>query len=320
MFKKVLILLVIIFGVSFMVHNAYHYPVNAGYDAGLHLRYTKIVSHQWRIPTFEETRENYNPPLFYLTSGLIGRLSSFISGQEFFTALKTWQYVSIFLASLSLYFWSLIIKKLHPKNKFLHAGFLVLLFSLPVFHKTIVMFSIETWFLFTTSLTFWFLINYFLNKPNLKNTLILSLLLTINFLTRMSAIVLLITVLAAFFGLIIQKKISLKKALVLITLLLSINLASTAWFYLGRPSQEVYGVGEGGQPTTPFFKRQPLSFYLDVPFKFMMTYPMRLTTPLNKLIPIYYSEFWGDFWNYYSQRRFGISVQARKQVSLTKPD
>ena len=45
----------------------------------------------------------------------------------------------------------------------------------------------------------------------------------------------------------------------------------------------------------------------------MMTYPIRLSTPLNHIVPIYYSEFWGDFWNYYSQRRFGISVEARRK-------
>jgi len=296
-----------------MVHNAYFYPINAGYDASLHLRYADIVSHQWRIPTFKESRENYNPPLFYLASGLTGRIAQNLTNQEYLSAIKVWQYVSIILATVSLYLWYLIIKKLHPKNNFLQISFLVLLFSLPVFHKTIVMFSIETWFLFTTSVSFWFLITHFLSKPNLKNTFILSLLLVVNLLTRMSAIVLLITVLAAFLGLIFNKKLSFKKAFLFFCLLLVIIFGLTSWFYLGRPSQEIYGVGEGGEVEIPFFKRQPISFYLDVPFKFMMTHPIRLTDPLNKLIPIYYSEFWGDFWNYYSQRRFGISVIARKK-------
>jgi 4-amino-4-deoxy-L-arabinose transferase-like glycosyltransferase len=313
MVKKIIIIISIIFSLGFMFRNAYHYPVNAGYDAWLHLRYANIVSHQWRIPTFQESRENYNPPLFYLISGLTGRIAQKITNQEYFSAIKAWQYLSIFLATTSLYLWHLIVKKLHPKNKFLQAGFLVLLFSVPVFHKTIVMFSIETWFLFTTSLTFWFLINRFIDKVNLKNTIILSLLLAINFLTRMTAIILLATVLVAFLGLVIKKKISLKKTVALVSLMLVIILSSSSWFYFGRNSQEVYGVGEGGELTTPFFKRQPVSFYLDVPFKFMMTHPIRLSDPLNKLIPIYYSEFWGDFWNYYSQRRFGISVQARKK-------
>jgi len=321
MIRKTIIYLVILVGLIFLFFNAYHYPVNAGYDFKLHSTYAKIISHEWRIPVFEETRENYNPPLFYLTSGLIGRLSSYITGQDFITALKAWQYFSVILASLSIYFWFLIIKKLHPKNKPLQVSFLVLLFSLPVFHKTIVMFSIETWFLFTTSLSFWFLINHFLNKPNLKNTFILSLLVVVNLLTRMSAIVLLITVLAAFIGLIIQKKLHLKKAILLTGLLISIILTSTGWFYLGRDSKEIFGVGEGGAPDIPFFKRQPISFYLDVPFKYMMTHPIRHEIPINKLIPIYYSEFWGDWWNYYSQRRFNISVEARKKDHyLTSPE
>lgn len=313
MVKKIILIIVIALGLGFMFHNAYFYPVTAGYDAWLHLRYADTVSHQWRIPTFEETRENYNPPLFYLVSGLTGRLAQKLTNQDYFTAIKGWQYVSILLATVSLYLWFLIVKKLHPEDKLFQAGFIIILFSLPVFHKTIVMFSIETWFLFTTSLSFWFLITRFIDKPNLRNTLFLSLLLVINFLTRMSAVVLLITVAVALISLFIKKKISLKKMVLVSSLISFIIYCSTSWFYLGRNSQEVYGVGEGGELTIPFFKRQPISFYLDVPFKFMMTHPIRLTEPLNKLIPIYYSEFWGDFWNYYSQRRFGISVEARKK-------
>jgi len=58
-----------------------------------------------------------------------------------------------------------------------------------------------------------------------------------------------------------------------------------------------------------------LAYYLDVPFKYMMTYPfrqdVRFSHPLNKFIPIYYSTFWGDYWNYYIQQRFNIDYQAR---------
>ena len=314
MVKKIILSLVLIFGLSFIFHNAYQYPVDAGYDAWLHMRYAKIISHHWRIPDLTETREAYNPPLFYLTSGLVGRLTSNISGQDFFVSLKAWQYVSVFLAAISLYLWLLIVKKLHPHNQPLQAAFVLLLFSLPVFHKTIVMFSIESFFLFTVSLAFWYLITQYLPQPTIKKTIILALIAVINLLTRLSALVLFITLITALMP--VTKKISvIKKSLKPLLIFCLVCLLGAGWFYFGSHRQDIYGVGEGGEPDIAFFKRQPLAFYTDIPFRLIITHPIRISkhTPLNRLIPIYYSELWGDWWNYYSQRRFNVSVEARKQ-------
>ena len=296
-----------------MVNNAYNYPVNGGYDSRAHLDYAKIISEQWRIPTFEETIENYNPPLFYLISGLVIKGFGQITNQEFFTAAKIWQYVNIVLAVVVSYLWYRIIKELYPKNKLDPKIFLLLLLTLPVWYKTIVMFSIETWFLFTVSLALWFFITRFRIKQDLFNTVILGLILVINLLSRLSAIVLVITVFFGLAGLAYTKKISLRKTistLVILSILVSVG---TVWFYFGKRHEGIYAVGEVSEPDVPFFQRQPLSFYIDIPFKLMMTYPMRQSIPINKLIPIYYSDFWGDFWNYYPQRRFGITISEVRQ-------
>jgi len=302
-----------------MFHNAYFFTTDAGYDAMLHMRYSKIISHEFRIPSFQETRENYNPPAFYLISGLIGRIVSTFLNQDFFSSLKAWQYLSVLLATLSLYLWYKISLKLFSKNQLLSFSFVALIFSLPVFQKTIVMFSIETFFLFLTSLIFYYLAFHFLPKPSYKTTTILSLLVSLILLTRMSGVVIFLTIVFVFFGLLIIKKITLKKLILYLGLLLTIVFLSTSWFYIGRRDQDIYGVGEGGQPDKPFFQRQPLLFYTDVPFKFMMTYPVRLHEPLNKLVPIYYSEFWGDFWNYYPQRRFGYPISIIRKNRYFSP-
>lgn len=317
MVKKIIILLAIFAGFGLIVHNAYYYPVDEGYDAGLHMRYARIISHEWRFPTFQESRENYNPPLFYLTSGLIGRLASAITKKDFFIALKIWQYVSIALAAFSLYLWFIIIKQLHPQNQTIQTGFLVLLFSIPVFHKTIVMFSIETFFLFTVSLTFWYFFCRFQSRPNFKTTLLLSLLTIMSLLTRMSAFVLFLTLGAGFLGLGFIKKIKWTETIKLLFVFIVLVSLGTGWFYFGRRNQRIYNAGEHNRPDIPLFERQPASFYTDVPFKVMMTHPIRLyRDSLNQLIPIYYSEFWGDFWNYYSQRRFNVFWPEKSKMAL----
>lgn len=318
MVKKIILIFVFLFGIFLMVNNAYHYPVTAGYDAKLHLNYAKIISNEWRLPELTETQEGYNPPLFYITSGLLINNYSKISGIDFYSAAKIWQYFSIFLVSISLFLWYKIFNYLFPKNKITSVFFISIIFSLPVFHKTIVMYSIELWFLFTVTLTLWWFILKFQEKPNIKKTIILGLLLVINLLTRMSAITLVLAIFLGIIGLLIIHKINIKKTFVIISILLIIIILGTGWFYIGRKDKDIYGVGEGWELDTPFFERQPLSFYVDIPFKLMMTYPVRQSNYINKLIPIYYNEFWGDYWNYFPQRRYGITIdQIRKNRELT---
>ena len=62
---KIIIGLGLITGLVLLIHNAIYYPVNGGYDAAFHMRYSKIISHEWRIPEYSETAEHYNPPLYY---------------------------------------------------------------------------------------------------------------------------------------------------------------------------------------------------------------------------------------------------------------
>ena len=175
------------------------------------------------------------------------------------------------------------------------------------------MFSIELFFMFLTSLIFWYFITVFQPKPSLSKIIILSGLIVINLLTRMSAIVTISTMIIGMFGLGYIKKLNWRKVINYLAVLLILTAIGTSWFYYGRRHEDIYNVGEGKESEIPFFKLQPLSFYTNIPFKFMMTYPFRLTVPLNEMIPLYYSEFWGDFWNFYSQRRYGISVDARKK-------
>lgn len=299
-----------------MINNAFYYPVNAGYDAALHLTYAKIVSEELRLPTFIETRENYNPPLFYLISGLVIRLNSYFFKLNFFQAAKIWQFINILLAITSIYLWIQIIRQLYPKspNKNYHLLlFVFVLLSFPVWYKTIVMFSIETWYLFTSSLYLWFFIIKFIPKPNFINIIILSLILIVNLLTKLNAFTLLVVTIIGLLGLVWIKRLVVKKLAVHFLLIIILVLSGSGWFYIGRSNQGIYGVGEGGEPDIPLLKRQPISFYTDIPFTLMMTYPMRQNQPLNKLIPIFYSEFWGDFWNYFPQRRFKQSMSVVKQ-------
>jgi len=310
--KKLLILIVLVTSFGLILHNLYFYPITAGYDAWLHINYAKIISFNWRFPTLVETREAYNPPLFYLLSGLITRIVSYFTHLDFVNSLKIWQYLHLVITFGFLYFWWDIIKLLEPKSKLFRFIVLALIFSLPVFHKTIVMYNLELFSAFMISLVVWFFVTHVQKKCSYKNILNLAFLTSLALLTRLSAAVLLPVILLGFIGLYLIHKINLQKLIKFSGLFLAIIILLNGWFYLGRANRDIYQVGEGGEPDKPLFQRQPLSFYTEIPFRLMMSYPIRFApqTPLNRLIPIYYSEVWGDWWNYYSQRRFGLSVEA----------
>lgn len=306
--------------IIFLGLNAFHYPYLMGYNAKQHLEYARIISSQWRFPTVSESFENYNPPFFYLVAGGVGQIVSRLTGWDFYQSVNAYKIIGVALAVGAVIFWSKIFTFLQPKQFAVRNFFLILLFTLPVFHKVAVMFNTELMLMFFVSLLLWFLITHFLRQPNLKKLLVLSLLTSIVMLIRISGIIIFGAVILGLIGQLVLRQISLKRFLVFLAIFLAITISVTGWFYYGRRNEGIYQAGRIYKQNVPIWNRQPLDFYTYVPFKLMMTYPIRLTQPLNHLIPLYYSDFWGDWWNYFSQRRYGITLdQLLDSRHITSP-
>ena len=315
--KRWLSILVIILGIFFLAHNLFFFESRSGYIYSLHVKYAQVISEQWRYPTIDETAKFYDPPLFFLISGLFTRAASYLSGKDFFEAVVYWRYLSIIFPIVSSYLWYQIIKQLYPKNQIARLSFMGLLFSLPVLHKTLVMYTIEPWLWLTSSLVLWYFIFKFQPRPTFKTTLVLASLTVVALLSRVSATAVLAAVSVGILGLSWLGQISLKRSVLLLSLFLILVFSGTGWFY-GRKSNlydnritVIMNRFEGGVAPS-----ERLAFLTEVPFHFMMTHPIRMEVWLNRLIPIYYSEFWGDFWNFYIQRRFGIGFEAREADRL----
>jgi len=322
---KIIIGFGLITGLVFLIHNLTAYPFYRGYNYGDLVHYSEIITKEWRLPNVQETPKFYDPPAFYIISGLFIRLVSFLAGKkfylfgdEFYKAGNYWQNFSIIFPILSFYFWHKIIKKLIPQNKLAQLTFIVFLFSLPVLHKTLFMYSIEPFLMFTVSLTFWYFIFKFQPKPSVKKTLILSFLVIISLLTRISAIALLTAVSIGILGLAWIRQINWSQSFKFLTILLLSALIGSGWFY-GRKS-ELYSdritIMMNRQKGTGLPADQRLAFLTELHPHIVMIYPIRRGVWLNRFIPIYYSEFWGDFWNFYIQNRFGISQETRRADRL----
>lgn len=321
-YKKLIILVIFSISLVIFTHNVRTYPLLSGFDATRKIAYAKIISNEWRFPTEDETsNQTYDAPLFYVVSGLMARLITSISDLPFIEAIGLTRIFLCCLVIISFYIWYKIFSHFYPNERAGAFVFLLLLSSIPGFYKIGSMFVPEMFCLFIASVIIYFYLNNFLKKPSLKNIIILSILISIGLLTRISffslMLALFISISMSFF--IIKNRLLGLKILTIFSLIIIIL---TGWFYLIKHSGKLLEFGnysqraERGYANIPLLKRQRLAFYYDVPFKLMMNYPIRpwLSQP-SYLIPIYYSDFWGDYWNFYPQTRFGESESQNSKLN-----
>jgi len=320
MLKNKIVWLILLLAGVILVHNILTYPPKGGFDYVRRTTYSRIISQEFRFPTYEETSEVYDAPAFYFLSGLMARGIAAISHSEFLDALAHVRFLTAILGLVSFYLWYKIFNHLYPKNKFGSVFFILFLASVPVFYRVGAMIVSELLTCFNTALTFYYFICHFLTKPSYKKSVILSLLISFGLLTRISFFAI---ALAIFIGILIwfgaKKKWWL--AVKLLSVIALIILILTGWFYLGRHQGKLlnFGIVKELYDQVPDHEPIRLDFYYDIPFKLMINYPIRpyLSYP-SYLLPIYYSDFWGDYWNYFPQRRFGPdefqTAKVKRQV------
>jgi hypothetical protein len=94
---------------------------------------------------------------------------------------------------------------------------------------------------------------------------------------------------------------------------LTIGFLLSGWFYLSLHHR--YGsVTATNRPSMPSFRvsNQPRSFYVDLGWPHLFEAPVRDAFP-NRLLPIFYSEVWGDYWGYFLV--FGRDTRSDRWLS-----
>ncbi|MBU1323258.1 hypothetical protein KKE48_03955 [Patescibacteria group bacterium] len=279
------------------------------------MAYAKILIFEHRIPTYEETPESYNPPLFYFLSGSMAQVFSQWFDYDFIESLKSWQLLMAVLTPLAGWFWFDIFRKLNPKNIYIAWFYLIWLLSIPVLNKMIPMYNLEIPQLILASFLIWFFIKYILFKPTLRKIILLAIFCGIILSLRLMSFTLLLSmgltlILAAYF-----KIIPFKKMLIYNLVFTIVSLLIGGQYYYFYQDRGVFGEKMEDLIQIPLWKRQPKSFYLDTFFRTMMRQPIRPNFP-NRFIPIFYSDFWGDYWNYFPQRRFGLTIDELRKNRL----
>lgn len=318
--KLKLILLIILAGFTgLFLHNAWFYSPLKGFDAGIHTIYTNIITFEHRIPTPKDTAESYNPPTFYWLSGQLAKLFTPLFNNNFLEALKSWQILIALLMPLVGYLWFDIYRILNPKNYSMGVFFLLWFLSIPVINMMMPMYTIEMPQLIIGSFIIWFFIKYFINRPNISKAIYLGIFCGIILSFRIMSASLLMSLGIMICLLALIKKISLKQMLIINFVFTCITLLIGGQYYYFYRDQGVFDSGENVTENrkTPFFQRQPKSFYFDTFFRTSMKTPIRPNFP-NRFMPIFYSTFWGDYWNYYRQRRYPLSAAEEIKYPINK--
>ncbi|AKM79441.1 MAG: hypothetical protein UX85_C0006G0035 [Candidatus Beckwithbacteria bacterium GW2011_GWB1_47_15] len=311
--KLGLITLLGLFAFLFL-HNAWLYSPFGGYDKSLHMAYAKILTFEHRIPTYEETPESYNPPTFYFMSGKLAQVFTPVFRDDFFEALKSWQILMALLVPLAGWFWFDIFKRLN-KDKYSGWLFLIWLLSLPVLNKMVPMYNLEIPQFIFTSFLVWFFTKQVLPKPTLGKIVVLGVFSGMILSLRLMSVTLIVSLGLAliFTDLVKRADPKLIAAHFLIFALITLLLGGQYYFFY----RDEGALGDKVERRTylPLWQRQPSTFYTGVFPRLLFTRPVRPYFP-NSFIPIFYSDFWGDYWNYYPQRRFGFTIDDLRKSRL----
>ena len=288
-----------------MVFNVFSYYHEFGYDGQDHKWYIEVLPLD--LPTQNDTKEFFSPPLPYLFPSIIDSIcdklveANFISLNCSIFYGNLTQFVQIVMFFIILFCYLKILNLLSENKKYKNLT-LILLLLIPVNYKTFVMIRGEPYVSF-----FFFLILYLLfsiiskeKEINRADYIFLILLMGGLGLSRQWGLLLLPGIFLTIF---LVKKYKDKEfskkytRLVFSSSVLSFPLYF--WFYIHLFIN--YGsITAFNREPLPFnFSNQSTSFYFDLALVDIFTRPIRGFSLENKLFPILYSETWGDYFGYF---------------------
>jgi len=291
-----------------VLFNAVAHDPRIGYDAREHLRYVAVLS-EMRLPTPEESREFFSPPLPYLVSAA----ARFLAGGRDLVAAKVGQLANVLL-SLGLTFFLIRSCRLISPESSLSVGTLTFLGILPVYYRTMSFVRGEPYLAF-----FAVLLLYLLLKAAAKGELSppgaagLGLILGLSALSRQWGFLLVPPVILVGGLLLVRKGQGIGLSLRRISLVLIVFAVMAMPFYglLDLRFGSATAFNRSGASGFSL-ANQPARFYLGTGDGALLSNPVRPAF-LNQLLPVLYSDTWGDYWCFFHV--YGLDLERGRFVS-----
>lgn len=291
------ILLAILIAMNGMVLlNACLHNPSIGYDAGAHTRYM-ITLAQGRLPAPSDSNEFFSPPLAYV----LPAICTGVLGSSTFWALKMAQLFNVVL-SIGICFYMLkLCDLMRPGNTQLKLVSILCLAILPVYYKTFAFVRGEPFVLFlTVRIAYDAMRLYGANTgwPSHRIIALLGIELGLLALSRQWGFML-FPALIVWVGLRSLKRTDFNRVVLSLAAVLTLSFSVGGWYYLHLWARYGSPTAFNRTPTTFSIRNQPLSFYLGTGMDHLFKDPVRPRFT-NQFMPVFYSDIWGDYWNYFS--------------------
>ncbi len=291
-----------------LIYNILHYAPILGYDAEAHFSYVDYLSRylpkEIKLPSQDETREFFNPPIGYLFPSFAQLVCRNIIESNNLLADcqpvygKATQVFQTILYVITICINLFTLKLVTKSKNIFNVEYLILISLLAVNYRTISMIRGETYILFFLSL-FLLVIQKAENRNydlSLKQIIYSGVIIACIALSRQWGFLLFVPLIV----LLIYKNTKLnyfkfwsKSA--------SIGALLSSWFYVGL--YQNYGSFTAFNMESKGFSlnNQNLSFYIPnfSQLEFLFTKPIRPNLN-NQFISILYSDLWGDYWGYFT--------------------
>jgi hypothetical protein len=307
---------------AIMLGNAIRHPPTVQYDAEGHSQYIKVLADA-RIPWGADTKEYFSPPIPYIVpAALIG-----VAGLTEFQAAKVGQFLNVALsAGLVLYLLALC-DAIQPERRSLKLATLVGLALFPVYFRTFTMVRGEPFVaLFAAAAAYHAYVvvaAIFAESPAVakRHTLALGAALGLAAISRQWGLFLVPAVTLFFAAAAIAQPPRLKALARSLVLAGAITVVVGSWWYAGLyvrfGTVTAFNRAEAGF----HFRNQPREFYTGSGSGQLFSDPIRPSFP-NQLLPIFYSDTWGDYWGFFlvrgTDKRNGDALRPAELASYVE--
>ncbi|MGZ4399468.1 MAG: ArnT family glycosyltransferase [Gaiellaceae bacterium] len=280
-----------------VVWNVFHYDWLRGYDAWALHRYTDAIRVGHHLPGKGDTDVWHNPPLFFVLAALLEGLSGQLGWPS-----DPHRLVQLFDAACVtgvVVFTFLIARQLFPRSRGAQLSALGLAAATPVLLRAGALYHPEPLAALLATMTLWFVVRAFVQeRSGLRAGLWAGLLVGLACLTRTWALALVPAIVLA---LAVDWRFrSGRRALAMAGAFLAIFALTNA------PWLAYKGVRFGNplaysQPVAEQWRQhgRPLSFYVGFPVSGVFRTPYD-PHYRNQLLPVVYSDWWGDYWRYFA--------------------
>ena len=306
-----------------LIYNILYFNPILGYDAEAHYAYINYLSRylprDFRLPTINETREFFNPPIGYLVPSIaqvicrnVIESSDFLSDCQPYYG-KVTQVFQSFMYIATIFINLVTLKSINNSNKLINVSYLILISLLAVNYRTISMIRGEPYILLFMSIFLYLIYKHEKSgfEFNFKYIFYTGLVIGAIALSRQWGFLLFLPLIFLFFS----KELNIKY-LKLWSLSAFFGAAFSSWFYINLFLR--YGT------FTPFnldrrgfsFSNQKLNFYIpnSEHFQYLFTKPIRPHLD-NQFISILYSDLWGDYWGYFTFTSRFLDI-GRNQLAI----